>query len=66
MKHIESAWIEQILIFENEQEVEQFIEELEQKKQRRNQKYNVVEKVGIRIRVQKQYNNNTFPMKEGD
>lgn len=65
MKHIKAAWIEQVLEFDSKDEVQQFIEELEQKKQRRGQQYDVTERIGTRIRVRKQYNNNKFPDQEG-
>ena len=62
MKHIKSAWIEQILEFDSKLEYLAYISELEQsgrKFKEIEQNQNTSGKVTVRIR--KQYNNNHFP-----
>lgn len=59
MKHIDAAWIEQILIFDDESEVEPYLQELEAKKTT----YAIVERYGTKLRIRKQYNRNYFPRK---
>lgn len=62
MKKILSAWIEQILQFDSESEHMEYINHLEQKKQ----KFLVVEQEQdssgkVTLHIKKQYNNNVFP-----
>jgi di/tripeptidase len=62
MKKILSAWIEQILQFDSESEHMEYINDLEQKKQ----KFLVVEQEQdssgkVTLHIKKQYNNNVFP-----
>lgn len=66
MKKILSAWIEQILQFDSESEYMEYINDLEQKKQ----KFLVVEQEQeqeqessgkVTLHIKKQYNNNVFP-----
>lgn len=63
MKHIEAAWIEQILIFDSVNEADEYIRELKASKQR----FSVISRDGVRMRVRKQYNKNWFPLRgEGE
>lgn len=62
MKHIKAAWIEQILEFDEEQEIDAFLKQMDDKKQR----YSIINRSGKVLRIRKQYNNNYFPKKEGD
>lgn len=62
MKHIDAAWIEQILKFDNEIEIDEYLKKLEDSRQR----YAVVSRNGTKLRVRKQYNKNWFPKKEGE
>lgn len=62
MKKILSAWIEQILQFDSKSEYMEYINDLEQKKQ----KFSVVEQEQdssgkVTLRIRKRYNNNVFP-----
>ena len=70
MKKIIAAWIEQILEFDSEQEYTDYIRGLEQKNQMFEEMRCVpLESGAVRIRIRKQYNNNTFPessMKGGE
>lgn len=60
MKHIEAAWIEQILTFDNPQEVEAYLEELDTK----GIQYSVVKREMSMLRIRKQYNKNKL-LKKG-
>lgn len=62
MKHIEAAWIEQILTFDSVGEADEYIRKLEASKQR----FSIISRDGVRIRIRKQYNKNWFPLKEGE
>lgn len=62
MKHIEAAWIEQILIFDSVSETDEYIAKLMASKQR----FSIISRDGIKIRIRKQYNKNWFPLKEGE
>lgn len=62
MKHIEAAWIEQILTFDSVDEADEYIRKLEASKQR----FSIINREGAKIRVRKQYNKNWFPLKEGE
>lgn len=61
MKKIIHAWIEQILEFDSTDEIQHYLNDLDSKKQN----YLLICKDGLRIRIRKQYNRNTFPKKEG-
>ena len=54
MKHIEAAWIEQILTFDNPQEVQSYLEELDSK----GIQYSVIKREMSILRIRKQYNKN--------
>lgn len=60
MKHIEFAWIEQILTFDDPQEVEAYLEELGSK----GIQYSVIKREMSMLRIRKQYNKNTI-LKKG-
>ena len=62
MKRIEAAWIEQILIFDSVSETDEHIAKLTASKQR----FSIISRDGVRIRIRKQYNKNWFPLKEGE
>lgn len=62
MKHIEAAWIEQIILFDSVEEADEYIRSLEASKQR----FSIISREGEKLRVRKQYNKNWFPMKEGE
>lgn len=62
MKHIKAAWIEQILEFDNDEEIVDYLQKLEARKQR----YSIIERSGKMLRIRKQYNNNDFPKEEGE
>lgn len=62
MKHIEAAWIEQILMFDSVEEVNDYIRKLKASKQR----FSIIIQEGVKIRIRKQYNKNWFPLKEGE
>lgn len=54
MKHIEAAWIEQILTFDDPQEVQLYLEELDSK----GIQYSVIKREMSMLRIRKQYNKN--------
>ena len=54
MKHIEAAWIEQILTFNDPQEVQAYLEELDSK----GIQYSVIKREMSMLRIRKQYNKN--------
>lgn len=54
MKHIEFAWIEQVLTFDNPQEVQVYLEELDSKRIQ----YSVIKRDMSMLRIRKQYNKN--------
>lgn len=54
MKHIEAAWIEQILTFDDPQEVQAYLEELDSK----GIQYSVIKREMSMLRIRKQYNKN--------
>lgn len=62
MKHIEAAWIEQILSFDSVEEADEYIRRMEASKQR----FSIISRKGEKLRVRKQYNKNWFPLKEGE
>ncbi len=56
MKHIEAAWIEQILTFDDPQEVQDYLDELGNK----GIQYSVIRREKLKLRIRKQYNKNTL------
>ena len=56
MKHIEAAWIEQILTFDDPQEVQDYLDELDNK----GIQYSVIRREKLKLRILKQYNKNTL------
>ncbi len=54
MKHIEAAWIEQILTFDDPHEVQSYLEELDSK----GIQYSVIKREMSMLRIRKQYNKN--------
>ena len=54
MKHIAAAWIEQVLTFDDPQEVQQYLDELDSKKIQ----YSVIKREMSMLRIRKQYNKN--------
>lgn len=56
MKHIEAAWIEQILTFDDPQEVQDYLDELDNK----GIQYSVIRREKLKLRICKQYNKNTL------
>mgnify|MGYP001078254507 CR=1 FL=1 len=60
MKHIKAAWIEQILTFDDPQEVQSYLEELDSK----GIQYSVIKREMSMLRIRKQYNKNIF-LQEG-
>ena len=60
MKHIEAAWTEQILTFDDPQEVQSYLDELDS----RGIQYSVIKHERLTLRIRKQYNKNTF-LREG-
>lgn len=56
MKHIKAAWIEQILTFDDPQEVQSYLEELDSK----GIQYSVIKREMSMLRIRKQYNKNTL------
>ena len=56
MKHIEATWIEQILTFDDPQEVQSYLEELDSK----GIQYSVIKREMSMLRIRKQYNKNTL------
>lgn len=60
MKHIEFAWIEQVLSFDFPEEVDTYLEELDSK----GIQYSVIRREKTKLRIRKQYNKNML-LKEG-
>ena len=56
MNHIEAAWIEQILTFDDPQEVQDYLDELDNK----GIQYSVIRREKLKLRIRKQYNKNTL------
>ena len=56
MKHIEAAWIEQILTFDDPHEVQSYLDELDSK----GIQYSVIKREMSMLRIRKQYNKNTL------
>ncbi len=56
MKHIEVAWIEQILTFDDPHEVQSYLDELDSK----GIQYSVIKREMSMLRIWKQYNKNTL------
>lgn len=56
MKHIEAAWIEQILTSDDPQEVQDYLDELDNK----GIQYSVIRREKLKLRIRKQYNKNTL------
>lgn len=56
MKHIEAAWIKQILTFDDPQEVQDYLDELDNK----GIQYSVIRREKLKLRIRKQYNKNTL------
>lgn len=56
MKHIEAAWIEQILTFDDPHEVQGYLDELDSK----GIQYSVIRREKLKLRIHKQYNKNTL------
>ena len=56
MKHIAAAWIEQVLTFDDPQEVQQYLDELDNK----GIQYSVIRREKLKLRIRKQYNKNTL------
>lgn len=56
MKHIEVAWIEQILTFNDPHEVQSYLDELDSK----GIQYSVIKREMSMLRIRKQYNKNTL------
>lgn len=56
MKHIEAVWIEQILTFDDPQEVQDYLDELDNK----GIQYSVIRREKLKLRIRKQYNKNTL------
>ena len=52
MKHIEVAWIEQILTFDDPHEVQSYLDELDNK----GIQYSVIKREMSMLRIRKQYN----------
>ena len=62
MKHIKAAWIEQLIVFDSDEEVNSFIKALTDKKKQ----YYVISQNGSVLRIRIQYNNNSMDMEEGE
>jgi len=60
MKHIQFAWIEQILTFDNPAEVQSYLDELDS----RGIQYSIIKRKMSMLRIRKQYNKNTL-LKKG-
>ena len=60
MKYIIAAWIEQVLTFDDPQEVQQYLDELDSKKIQ----YSVIKREMLLLRIRKQYNKNKL-LKKG-
>ena len=56
MKHIEFAWIEQVLSFDFPEEVDAYLKELDNK----GIQYSVIGREKLKLRIRKQYNKNTL------
>lgn len=56
MKHIEVAWIEQILTFDDPHEVQSYLDELDSK----GIQYSVIKREMSMLWIRKQYNKNTL------
>lgn len=56
MKHIAAAWIEQVLTFDDPQEVQDYLDELDNK----GIQYSVIRREKLKLRIRKQYNKNTL------
>ena len=56
IKHIEAACIEQILTFDDPQEVQDYLDELDNK----GIQYSVIRREKLKLRIRKQYNKNTL------
>ncbi len=56
MKHIEFAWIEQVLSFDFPEEVDAYLKELDNK----GIQYSVIRREKLKLRIRKQYNKNTL------
>ena len=56
MKHIEAAWIEQVLSFDFPEEVDAYLKELDNK----GMQYSVIRREKLKLRIRKQYNKNTL------
>lgn len=56
MKHIAAAWIEQVLTFDDPQEVQSYLDELDNK----GIQYSVIKREMSMLRIRKQYNKNTL------
>ncbi len=56
MKHIEVAWIEQILTFDDPHEVQSYLDELDSK----GIQYSVIKREMSMLRIRKQYNKNAL------
>lgn len=56
MKHIEAAWIKQILTFDDPHEVQGYLDELDSK----GIQYSVIKREMSMLRIRKQYNKNTL------
>lgn len=54
MKHIQAAWIEQILTFDDPHEVQEYLDELDSK----GIQYSVIKREMSMLRIRKQYNKN--------
>lgn len=54
MKHIEFAWIEQVLTFDDPHEVQSYLDELDNK----GIQYSVIKREMSMLRIRKQYNKN--------
>lgn len=59
MKHIEVAWIEQILTFDDPHEVQSYLDELDELDSKGIQ-YSVIKREMSMLRIRKQYNKNTL------
>lgn len=56
MKHIEFAWIEQVLSFDFPEEIDAYLKELDNK----GIQYSVIRREKLKLRIRKQYNKNTL------
>lgn len=62
MKHIQTAWIEQVLQFDSKLEYLAYLEELKQSgKKFKEMSYDREHSGRVVVRIRKQYNNNDFP-----